>query len=63
MTPTEHAEMAYNIYCKAVGGRAFNGDPLPTWKEFSEDETKKKQSNAWIRVGAYITECEVELVK
>ncbi len=38
----------YKTYCEAVGGKAFNGDPLPDWKTFSNDPTKKKQSDAWI---------------
>jgi len=40
----------YEGYCNAVGGVAFNGDPLPSWQEFRADETKKKQSNAWVIV-------------
>lgn len=41
------AEM-YTVYCKSVGGKAFNGDPLPGWYDFRRDEKKKKQSDAWI---------------
>ena len=37
----------YTVYCKAVGGVAFNGDPLPEWGEFSTDPAKKKQADAW----------------
>lgn len=40
----------YIAYCKAVGGKAFNGDVLPSWQEFRNDESKKKQSDAWIKV-------------
>lgn len=43
----EHAELLYTEYCKAVGGVAFNGLPLPSWKEFANDPTKEKQANAW----------------
>jgi len=46
------AEALYTEYCKAVGGKAFNGDPLPSWEEFSKDETKKKQSDAWLAAAA-----------
>jgi len=42
------AEELYTAYCKAVGGLAFNGDPLPDWKTFAADVTKKKQSDAWL---------------
>lgn len=41
------AEIAYTTYCAAVGGKAWNGDPLPTWAEFSTDETKAKQADGW----------------
>lgn len=40
----------YEIYCKAVGGVAFNGDPLPSWDEFSHDTKKQKQADAWREV-------------
>lgn len=42
------AEELYNAYCTAVGGVAFNGDPLPDWATFSADPNKEKQSNAWL---------------
>jgi len=44
------ASRLYERYLKAVGGVAFNGDPLPLWPEFSRDETKKKQRAAWMEV-------------
>ncbi len=37
----------YNTYCVAVGGKAFNGDPLPLWKDFSDDAKKAVQANGW----------------
>lgn len=42
------AEELYRVYCEAVGGVAFNGDPLPSWQEFYADPNKKKQSDAWL---------------
>ena len=42
------AQELYEIYCKAVGGVAFNGDPLPDWKSFSRDKSKEKQVKAWL---------------
>ena len=42
------AEELYQTYCAAVGGVAFNGDPLPDWKTFANDPAKKKQSDAWL---------------
>lgn len=41
------AQELYTAYCNAVGGKAFNGDPLPSWEEFSNDENKQLQANAW----------------
>jgi len=41
------ARLMYDTYCKAVGGLAFNGDPLPTSKEFFSDQTKTKQRDGW----------------
>lgn len=41
------AEFMYSTYCKAVGGKAFNGDPLPDWKTFAADPSKAKQVEAW----------------
>lgn len=47
MNQEELTEVAYETYCKAVGGVAFNGDPLPSWREFGSDPNKEKQANAW----------------
>lgn len=44
------AGILYAVYCEKVGGVAFNGAPLPKWEEFRADETKKKQSDAWVAV-------------
>ncbi len=41
------AEELYTAYCAAVGGKAFNGDPLPDWKTFVADPEKQKQAEAW----------------
>lgn len=45
------AHEMYDAYCHAVGGKAFNGDPLPTSEEFFADDSKQKQADAW-RVAA-----------
>ena len=41
------AEVLYTTYCGAVGGKAFNGDPLPDWKDFASDPKKQVQADAW----------------
>jgi len=43
----ELAHVIYDEYCAAVGGKAFNGDTLPTSGEFFTDSTKNKQADAW----------------
>lgn len=44
-TVDEVAEAAYAAYCTAVGGRAFNGDVLPTWGE--QRQRNPKITDAW----------------
>ncbi len=39
----------YDAYCRAVGGKAFNGDDLPTWQE--QTERSPHIAEAW-RVAA-----------
>lgn len=46
----ELAYLLYDEYCAAVGGKAFNGDKLPSSNEFFTDESKMKQANAWREV-------------
>lgn len=37
----------YETYCFCVGGKSFNGEKLPSWEEFSKDQSKEIQANAW----------------
>jgi hypothetical protein len=46
----QFAGTLYETYCRAVGGKAFNGDLLPNWETFRADPSKKTQSDAWIEV-------------
>ncbi len=41
------AKKTYDLYCEAVGGKAFNGDLLPKSDEFFNDPSKQKQADAW----------------
>jgi hypothetical protein len=50
----------YTVYCREVGGIAFNGDPLPTWDVFSNDSSKARQYLAWVAVA---TEALVRIAK
>lgn len=42
----------YDEYCAGVGGKAYDGRPLPTAKEFFSDETKQKQARGWFRAAS-----------
>lgn len=46
----ELADALYTRYCEAVGGKAFDERPLPTWQEFSTNPHRKKQADAWVEV-------------
>ena len=43
----ELAAELYEAYSAAVGGVAFNGEPLPDWEEFCAEHRKQKQEDAW----------------
>lgn len=43
------AQRAYETYCEAVGGVAFNGDPLPTWEQ-QRARDDQKIPDAWVAV-------------
>lgn len=47
---TDLAGVMYTAYCVAVGGKAFNGEPLPTWPEFQADPKKLEQVTGWLAV-------------
>lgn len=47
------AHELYDVYCEAVGGKAFNGDNLPKSEIFFEDGSKEKQANAWRKTAYY----------
>lgn len=47
------ARQFYDVYCKAVGGKSFNGDPLPSSEEFFKDPSKAAQADAWRAVAEY----------
>lgn len=47
-TDTEKiARDMYDAYCSAVGGKAWNGQPLPKSDEFFADPTKATQADGW----------------
>lgn len=43
----ELAELLYERYCESVGGKAWNGDDLPDWHDFSRDPEKVTQAEGW----------------
>lgn len=52
ITIEDLAELLYERYCEEVGGRAYDGMPLPNWKQFRSDPNKRVQSEAWVRVAS-----------
>lgn len=44
------AKELYAAYCAAVGGVAFNGEPLPDADTFFADPKKQKQVEGWMAV-------------
>lgn len=50
----------YDEYCREVGGKAYDGRPLPTSKEFFNDETKQKQAMGWFAAASKAIEILVE---
>lgn len=50
MTDEQLAGHLYQTYCEMVGGKAYDGKPLPDWETFRADPAKQVQSNAWVRV-------------
>jgi hypothetical protein len=55
-TLDELGRIAWDSYCKAVGGKAFNGDVLPTWAEMKVDTKKAHLVKAWIAAGTAVQE-------
>ena len=55
---TEKAIELYDIYTAAVGGKAYDGRPLPTGAEFINDPAKQVQANGW-RAVAECTICAI----
>ena len=50
----QKATELYDIYTAAVGGKAWDGKPLPCGKDFMSDPTKQTQANGWRAVAAHI---------
>lgn len=48
MVTHDLARALYTAYCKAVGGKSFDGKKLPKWDEFSADESKQTQVKGWL---------------
>lgn len=50
------AHKLYDIYCEAVGGKAYDNKPLPTAEEFFNDPSKEKQQKGWIAVAKAVVD-------
>lgn len=51
VTDDELGKTAWDAYSASVGGKAFNGDPLPAWDVMCKDEKKTQLVTAWKRAG------------
>jgi len=40
-------EIAYAAYCREVGGKSVNGEPLPTWEELNDNPGKARVVGGW----------------
>lgn len=60
MSTTELAIELYDVYCAAVGGKAYDGRPLPCGKEFMNDPSKQKQADAWRAVAVHAVQGDTE---
>lgn len=49
-----NAHLAWDTYKKSVGGKSFNGDPLPEWYEVCEKSPRI--ANAWRDVAKALAE-------
>lgn len=47
------AKELYEHYSAAVGGIAYNGDPLPGWDAFIAHPEKQKQAEGWRKTAEY----------
>lgn len=48
-----YGKLAYETYCSCVGGKAYNGDPLPTWEEQRAREDQKIP-DAWVEAAEVV---------
>lgn len=38
---TTYGEIAYDAYCESVGGKAYNGEPLPAFKDIAKESVRR----------------------
>ena len=51
------AKCCWDAYKESVGGKAWNGDALPTWDEMKADESKQGLVEAWKRGSFAVVHC------
>jgi hypothetical protein len=58
--------IAWNAYLASIGGKSWNGEPLPAWEQMVADEKKKAIVAAWCEVARaiihYYTLTEIQKV-
>jgi hypothetical protein len=55
-------KLAWDTYSKAVGGKAFNGDLLPTWEEMKKDEKKANLVAAWMKTANAVADRVIKAI-
>lgn len=56
----ERAKGLWEAYATSVDWKAFNGDPLPQWDEFSTDPAKVKQADGYRAMARHVIQKENE---
>ena len=57
-TKTTYGEIAYDAYCRSVGGKAYNGEPLPAFADIAKDSVRRGWEHAARGVLAHIEHAE-----
>ena len=53
---TTYGKIAYDAYCEAVGGKAYNGEPLPSYADIE----KKSVVHGWEAAAQAVVMAHIE---
>lgn len=54
-------QIAYDAYCKSRNWKAFNGDPLPKWKDMKKDPKRADLIPSWEAAGKAVLEASYNI--